>query len=88
MSLNEISLKKSVEPGGYANKKTAIAKSQATKKLTRERDPWFNPYRYPASERGRIAIDEVLFDFQQKEKRKRSRKFKDSFWLWEVGYAL
>ena len=77
MSLNEISLKKSVTPRGYANKKTAIAKSQTKKKLTRERDPWFNPYRYPASERARIAIGEALYEFEQQDKRKRSRKPKD-----------
>ena len=67
-----------------------MAKSQTKKKTTheRERDPWFNPYRYPASERARIAVGEALYSFEKRENRKRARKIKDRQWLWQLGHAL
>ena len=70
--------------------KSAMAKSQTKKKTTRERerDPWFNPYRFPASERARIAVGEALYSFEKQENRKRARKIKDRQWLWHLGHAL
>jgi hypothetical protein len=67
-----------------------MAKPQTKKKTTRERehDPWFNPYRYPASERARKALSEALREFEQWNERKRSRKAKDEQWFREVGCAL
>src|SRR5262245_57037847 len=65
-----------------------MAKLQTKKKTTRERDPWFNPYRYPANERAKIAIGEMLYAFEQQEGRKRHRTSKDRQWLWQIGHAL
>ena len=65
-----------------------MAKSQTKKKTTRERDPWFNPYRYPASQRATIAIGETLYGFEQQENRKRARKPKDKQWLRQIGHPL
>ena len=65
-----------------------MAKSQTEKKTTRDRDPWFNTYRYPASWRARIAIGEMLYAFEQQEDRERRRKPKDRQWLWQLGHAL
>src|SRR5262245_15426477 len=62
--------------------------SQTKKKTTRERDPWFNPYRYPASKRATRALGEVLYAFEQQENRRRRRKPKDKQWLWQIGYPL
>jgi hypothetical protein len=60
-----------------------MAKSQ--KKTTRERDPWFNPYREPASDRARVALGEIIFGFEKQENRKRRRRPKDIQWLWNVS---
>jgi hypothetical protein len=63
-----------------------MAKSQTKKtKRERERDPWFNPYRYAASERATIAIGEALYSFEKQENRKRARKPKDKQWLRQIG---
>jgi hypothetical protein len=66
-----------------------MAKSQTKKtKRERERDPWFNPYRYAASERATIAIGEALYSFEKQENRKRARKPKDKQWLRQIGPPL
>lgn len=65
-----------------------MAKSQTEKKTAREHDPWFNPYRYPATDRATIAIGEMLYALEQREKRERRRKQRDRQWLWQVGHAL
>ena len=65
-----------------------MARARAHKKASRERDPWFNPYRYSATERARIAVGEALYAFEERENRKRRRKPKDRQWLWQLGYAL
>ena len=65
-------------------------KKQLKKKPTqeRERDPWFNTYQQPVSHRANIALGEVLYAIEQREKRKRKRKPKDKNWLWQAGYCL
>lgn len=54
----------------------------------RERDPWFNPYRYPTTERATVAIGDALREFEEQEGRKRTRKQNDRQWLWRAGAAL
>ena len=71
---------------GLLNEKFAMAKTQ--KKTTRERDPWFNPYRSTASWKAAIALGDMLYGFEQRENRKRARKPKDKQWLWDIGYPL
>jgi len=54
----------------------------------RDNDPWFNPYRHPASENGWHLVSAALDDLERYEQRKRARKKKDRHWLWEVLPAL
>ena len=68
-----------------------MAKAQVKKKTPgseREPDPWFNPYRSPASERALNIVGDVLNDLEKRETRTRARKTKDRQWLWQVGHAL
>ena len=67
-----------------------MAKSRTKKKLEHEDDgdPWFNPYRWPASPRALDVVGDVLFDLEKRENRKRKRTAKDRQWLWQVGHVL
>jgi hypothetical protein len=68
-----------------------MTKSRTKKKLEDEGegDPWFNPYRWPATPRALEVVGEVLFDFfEKRENRGRKRKTKDRQWLWQVGHVL
>ena len=71
-----------------------MAKSRKTKQTKKERsregprDPWFNTYRQPASHRANIALGEVLYAVEQREKRKRKRTSEVRQRMWEAGYAL
>ena len=75
---------------GQDQKKAAMAKSRTKKKLEHEDegDPWFNPYRRPATPRALDVVGDVLFDLEQRENRKRKRTKKDRQWLWQVGHVL
>ena len=53
-----------------------------------ERDPWFNPYRFPGSKGAWEVVHAVLDDLAAQESRKRARRTKDQHWLWEVLPAL
>ena len=53
-----------------------------------ERDPWFNPYRYTASDRATIVLGGVLHRYEKTEGRERNRKIDDRETFWKVGYAL
>jgi hypothetical protein len=63
-----------------------MAKSRKKQKLIQEResDPWFNPYRHPASENGWHLVSAALDDLEQHQKRKRARKTKDRHWFWQT----
>ena len=67
-----------------------MANSRTKKKLEHEDDgdPWFNPYRWPASPRALDVVGDVLFDLEKRENRKRKRTAKDRQWLWQVGHVL
>ena len=67
-----------------------MAKSRTKKKLEHEDDgdPWFNPYRWPASPRALDVVGDVLFDLEKRENRTRKRTAKDRQWLWQVGHVL
>ena len=54
-----------------------------------ERDPWFNPYRFPGSSQRIWAIMHGVLDgLNAHENRKRARTAKDKHWLQEVLPAL
>jgi hypothetical protein len=65
-----------------------------TKRVSRHRendpehDPWFNPYRFPRTERAWELVHAVLDDYEAKEKRVRARAAKDQHWLREILPAL
>jgi hypothetical protein len=54
----------------------------------RERDLWFNPYRYPATERATLALGNVISELEHSEQRKRARKATDRTWFWKTTYAV
>jgi hypothetical protein len=49
-----------------------------------ERDPWFNPYRFPETTRAWAVVQEVYNDITADKGRKRARKTKDRDWLQQV----
>ena len=54
----------------------------------RKRDPWFNPYRFPASQRAWAVVDEVYGDLMGHEHRKRARHTRNRHAVQETVTAL
>ena len=67
-----------------------MAKPRTKKRQEHEResDPWFNPYRTPATPAALEVVGAVLLDLEKREVRKRARKKEDRNWLWRVGHVL